>query len=613
VPEQTTRLTTLENHTRRLAERIARLEVVSQQFTWYRVAAFVAAGLLAWAGFSLLGGAWGWVFLALGIAGFGTVVALHARVRGSLALFTDALDLARVQVARLELDWAQIPHPPWMPGVERSGIEIDLDLTGPSSLHHLLDVSLSRQGSQRLAGWLSQDTPDLDLVQRHQQLVRELAPLTRFRSRLLLNARHVARDPLDGDRFLEWLATPQPGPRLNMLLALATLLVAINWILFLGSITAGWPNYWILMLILYLGFYFTNSGFLEEFLESVVHMDSELDKLRSMLHYLERYPLKNCPGLRELCSPIRDQEPRPSRLLGRIKQVTAGAGLRMNPVIGLALNVALPWDFLVAFLARRVRGTAALLIPGWLDTLYTLEALTGLANFADLNRAYCLPELAPSAQPVFKAGQLGHPLLPPAQRVCNDFSISDLGGITIITGSNMAGKSTFLKTIGINLCLAYAGGPVNAACLRFRPFRLHTCMRINDSLADGVSYFYAEVKCLKALLLKIREPGAMPVLFLVDEIFRGTNNRERLIGSQAYIHALIEANGIGFLATHDLELANLAEVSPKILNFHFREEVSDGRLVFDYQVRPGPSPTTNALKIMRMEGLPVDLPDLPGD
>ena len=105
----------------------------------------------------------------------------------------------------------------------------------------------------------------------------------------------------------------------------------------------------------------------------------------------------------------------------------------------------------------------------------------------------------------------------------------------------------------------------------------------------------------------------MPVLFLVDEIFRGTNNRERLIGSQAYIHALIEANGIGFLATHDLELANLAEVSPKILNFHFREEVSDGRLVFDYQVRPGPSPTTNALKIMRMEGLPVDLPDLPGD
>ena len=198
-----------------------------------------------------------------------------------------------------------------------------------------------------------------------------------------------------------------------------------------------------------------------------------------------------------------------------------------------------------------------------------------------------------------------HSETPDDQKVHNDFSVPAVGQINIITGSNMSGKSTFLRTVGINLVLAYAGGPVNADQLTTIPFRLISCIRVSDSVTDGISYFYAEVKCLKALLLALEKVDRWPVFYFIDEIFRGTNNRERLLGSRAYIRALVKGSGVGLIATHDLELVQLADEMPTITNYHFTDDVANGRMLFDYTIRPGPSPTTNALKIMRLEGLPV--------
>jgi DNA mismatch repair ATPase MutS len=235
-----------------------------------------------------------------------------------------------------------------------------------------------------------------------------------------------------------------------------------------------------------------------------------------------------------------------------------------------------------------------------------LEALICLADFAHLHPEYVYPAVDVGAQPVLEAEALGHPLLPPETRVLNAIAVDQVGEIFIITGSNMAGKSTFIKTIGINLCLANSGAPVNASAFTTIPFFLHTCIRITDSLADGFSYFYAEVQCLKRLLERVRAENDPPVLFLVDEIFRGTNNRERLIGSRSYLRALIGKECVGFLATHDLELAGLADDNNWVRNYHFRDRVEAGKLQFDYRLKPGPSPTTNALIIMEMEGLPVE-------
>jgi DNA mismatch repair ATPase MutS len=169
----------------------------------------------------------------------------------------------------------------------------------------------------------------------------------------------------------------------------------------------------------------------------------------------------------------------------------------------------------------------------------------------------------------------------------------------------MAGKSTFLRTVGINLVLAFAGGPVNAAEFKTIPSRLYTCIKVSDSVTDGISYFYAEVKRLKALLCALETEDDLPLFFFIDEIFRGTNNRERLLGSQAYVQALAGKHGVGLISTHDLELARLADLMPQVKNYHFRDEVSAEQMSFDYTLRPGPCPTTNALKIMALEGLPL--------
>ncbi len=206
----------------------------------------------------------------------------------------------------------------------------------------------------------------------------------------------------------------------------------------------------------------------------------------------------------------------------------------------------------------------------------------------------------------FSAQTIGHPLIPDETRICNDFQMDELGMVDILTGSNMAGKSSFLRTLGVNLCLAYAGGPVFAQVFETRLFRLYTSIRVADSVTDGFSYFYAEVRRLEGLLTALKDEDERPLFFLIDEIFRGTNNRERLIGSQSFIKALVGQHGIGLIATHDLELVKLADDRPLVRNYHFRDGVENGRMIFDYLLHPGPCPTTNALKIMALAGLPVD-------
>jgi hypothetical protein len=592
----------------RLERRLGRLQTLERRFSWYRLAAFLAGLAAVWFAAADLSAATArLVFLAAGLL-FAGIVFLHRRVDGWIARFQISVDNRKTQLARLELDWARIPLSPGTP--TRSSLDIDLDLSGPRSLHHLIDLAVSLEGSACLRRWLTHPEPAADQASARQQVVAELAGLPRFRDRLLLTLRLASKDLLHGERLLAWLDAPYPARRLRWLLLIGSLFAATNLALFWLNIAGFVPAYWPLTLLLYFIFYNFNAPFLRAFLESVVDLDNELAKFRLLLSHLETYPVGARPGLLRLLAPFRDPQELPSRLVRRIKWVTAGVGLRSNLILGLLLNMAVPWDYLFALLAGRLRRDAGRLLPGWWDAWCDLEALSSLANFAYLNPAYAFPqidadEIRPmDARPVFAAHNLGHPLIPAGRRVGNNFSIPETGAVFIITGSNMAGKSTFLKAIGINLCLAWSGGPVCAEGLRLIPFRLASCIQITDSLADGLSYFYAEVKCLKSLLDALQADDAAPLLYLIDELFRGTNNRERLIGSRAYTRALIGAHGAGLIATHDLELASLADGDPRVNNFHFRDLVEDQRLVFDFRLHPGPCPSTNALRIMEMEGLP---------
>ena len=597
----------LERRIRRLESRLRRLNDLDRRFGLIRILVFfvgLAAVGLAWLMFGPSDDRLVIAPAVLVVAVFMSVVYLHRRLEGWIARYKIWLALTKDQLARLTLDWERLPTShPYNP---RSSQDIDLDLTGLRSLHQLLDLAVSQEGSIRLAGWLTHPTPDTALIEGRQAVVKELAPLRRFRMRLLLNLRLVSKEQLNGAGLLEWFQVELPAGRLKWLLLAGSLFTLTNLILFILNIQGLIPAYWVFSFAAYLGFYYFTAKGLTEYLEAVVHLDRELDKFGALLRYLERYPLPRQPDLANLLVPFRDPQNLPSDILRGVKWTTAGVGIRSNPIIHLLLNMFLPWDYVFAFLTGRMQVRLAGLLPAWLETWTELEALISLGEFAGLNPKYCFPQVTPQSGPVFQAKDLGHPLIPAQRRVGNDFTIPGLGEVLVITGSNMAGKSTFLKTVGVNLCLAFAGGPVCADSLALRPLRLHTCMRISDSIVDGFSYFYAEVKCLRSLLDELRAAEPLPLLYLIDEIFRGTNNRERLTGSRAYTWALIGAPGAGLIATHDLELAHLAEADGRVSNYHFRDEVKDGRLAFDYIIRPGPSPTTNALKIMQLEGLPIE-------
>jgi len=510
------------------------------------------------------------------------------------------------QLARMDLNWNVLPVPSVPDRFSHSPRSLDLDLVGYQSLHHLIDSSITQEGSWLVAEWLSISEPDIDLLKYRQNIVRELTNLSHFRNHLLLKFKQVSSVLLKGKNMLRWIDAQLPVRRLKLLLFVSATFIAVNITLFVLNSLGLIPAYWIATLCAYAVFFLLNVDIAKDFFYIIEKMDDDLGKFSKMIHFLEHYPYSSHMHLADLCQPFCDAHVSPTLQLKRIKTVSAAIGLRMNPVMTMILNVLFPWDFFFAWLVIHYRNRVAQSLPVWLKTFNELEALISLAGFAYLHPEYTFPEIDSNAKPVFHALNLGHPLITHERKICNDFDIKELGEIDIITGSNMSGKSTFIKTVGINLSLAYAGAPVNATHFYSVPFRLHTCIRIKDSITDGLSYFYAEVKCLKRLLERLQSGEEFPLLFLIDEIFRGTNNRERLIGSRSYLKGLMGAHGVGLLATHDLELTSLADHYPGIRNLHFRDHVCEGELIFDYKIRSGCCPTTNALKIMRMEGLPVE-------
>lgn len=595
----------LEFEIERLRKRIKSLEERSNRIALLRLA-IVGVGIVAAVLTALwVNGTAAWLVSGLAFFVFVLVVILHRRFEHWIETLTLWRGLKQDRLARLHLDWESLP-PPRPIELKDKSLAFDLDLTGSRSLHQLLDTTISRKGTQLLAEWLTQSRPDVEALMARQNVVRELKLRDRFRERFRLTYRLVLKRELEGDNLLEWLKTDFPSEQLRRNLPIATVLVAVNLVLFVLWQFFAYPPWFLASLAAYIAFYYMNQKALEGVLGAVVRVNAELEKFRAIVRYLERASYQGAPHLETLCASFLHKVPTPSKQLRNVQSITAGVGLRNNPILAILLNLILPWDFLFAYLADRQRAQVATTLPEWVRAVQELDGLIALANFAALHPDAVFPEIRAGAAPVLYARDLGHPLIPANTRVTNDIEIETLGQVDILTGSNMAGKSTFLKTIGMNFCLAYAGAPVVARKFAATPFRLHACIRITDSIVDGFSYFYAEVKCLRALLEKLKVHDDLPLLYLVDEIFRGTNNRERYIGSHSYIQTLMGSRGVGLIATHDLELARLADDNTLARNYHFRDAVSNGRLIFDYQLRHGPCPTTNALKIMEMEGLPVE-------
>lgn len=582
-----------------------RLGIVYSRLAIIRLLLFFG-GLIATAVLALRDPVYG-AFSLLFFGGLFVFAALrHQRCARSLKRSELMRDLNRRQRARILLDWDELDAPALARASADHPFDNDLDLSGERSLLHLIDTSVSDGGSRRLAAWLQAPDVDLEASRRRQRLVRELKPLTHLRNRLNLDARLVSSKRLNGEEISQWFAHNQmeeiPAAALwgGRLLSVATIAALIA--LFSGVENQLW--YGLALAQIFLALFMQKK--IKRCFTSGRELHDRLRALRGLFKRLESFNYSGKTELAELCRPFYT-DPRPARLIEQLDGVLNAISVRENVVVFGILNGLFPWDISAARRLREVQLNIGANIDDWMDRLYQIEALASLANFAWLHPAAHFPDLLDaSGEPVIQAEALGHVLIKREQRVANDVDISGTGTIIVLTGSNMSGKSTFLRTIGINLALAYAGAPVMARSMRCTPLRMFTCIRVGDSVLDGISSFYAEVRRLRALLSALDAEHPYPLLYFIDEIFRGTNNRERLIGSKSTIAALIDKPGLGLVTTHDLELTSLETLSSKIHNFHFREHIADGRMHFDYTLRPGPCPTTNALEIMRQEGLPVE-------
>lgn len=612
IPKKQVRKTTYMRYIERLAQMLMHLEARENKLPWLRLAVLVAGGIFTFTAFQY-GTAWlGRGVLILFIGVFATVVYFHRRVNQKIKRCRCLLHFATTQVSRMNLDWSNIPLTSTGTPDPHHPFEIDLNLTGERSLFHLLDIATSKGGACRLRDWILSPIPDLPAISKRQQLIKELIALSHFRNHLPILNKLQSKDgesSLDGQPLLDWLEKQADRGSLKSLIMILAILAVINIILFLLYFFSLLPPFFIITFITYAAIYIFKYQSYRDLFDDAYDLWNGLGKFRPILLYLEKYIYPANSNLEHLCAVFSMPESMPSRILRKINLIASAASIQRNQILWLLLNTLLPWDLFFAFQLERSKSDLRRCLPVWLDTLYEIEALNSLANYAYLNPDLVFPQIIPLSNdivtPLIQAQDIGHPLLPDQIRVCNDFTLSKLGEIVVITGSNMSGKSTFLRTLGINLCLAYCGSVVVAQHLQAAPMRLFTCIHLSDSLTDGISYFYAEVRRLKVLLDTLETDSPYPLFFLIDEIFRGTNHRERQEGSAAYLQALANKNGSGVIATHDLTLADLAERIDALHNYHFRDDVQDGRMAFDYRIRPGASPTTNALKIMKLEGLPV--------
>lgn len=562
-----------------------------------RLAVFAVGGVVAWASLmrTLIGPAW----LLLPGLSFLALLVVHARILNGNDRLLRARRYYERGVSRLEGTW---------PGAGPDGARFlgdhlyarDLDLFGRGSLFQLLHTARTEAGEETLADWL-RGPASADEVRARQRAVAELRERIDFRETLnvLAAEAHVSRT----GSLTTWAVAPPVGlgsghARLFAVCAALTTLLVCPWI-------AGWvPNVAVAAWLVVPGVAaLAHRARVWQVIRRVDAAADDLSLLEALLSRLEQEAF---------------QSPRLSALHGRLG---AASSVRPSARIAqlrraIAARDALRNEFVRPFgLLLLVRSQAAVAIDrwhqahrtslaGWIAAIGEFEALASLATYAYEHPRDPFPSIEPHG-PVFTATALAHPLLPANAAVANSVALGgDAPRVLVVSGSNMSGKSTLLRAVGVNTVLALAGAPVRAEQLSLSPMAIGATIRVEDSLQEGHSRFYAEI-------LRIRDvvaltDGPAPVLFLMDEILHGTNSHDRRIGAEAVVRTLVEAGAIGLVTTHDLALTALATaMEPRARNVHFEDRIEHGRMVFDYRMRDGVVTRSNALELMRAVGLRV--------
>jgi hypothetical protein len=584
----------------RLAQRraaAAALAADERRIGTWRLLVFAAAALIAWLAFGpgLLPG-WS---VALPAAAFVALLLRHARVIPARRQADRAVAFYQRGVARLDDAWAGGGVAGDRYADPRHPYAGDLDLFGDGSLFELLCTARTRAGQDCLAAWLLAPAAP-DEVRARQAAVTALRPRLDLREELAVLGDAVG-DALHGAALAAWGTAPRRLPGGAARWAAAGL-VALAGLAAAGlALKVSGP----LPLLAALAALAVVGALLRARVRGVVRdvelAGRDLELLATLLARIEREPAE-VPGLAALRAALDTAGVAPSQRIAQLERLVGLLDARRNQFFAPLVPLLL-WQTQLAMAVEAWRAVSGGAVAGWLAAVGEYEGLAALAGYAFEHPDDRFPSLVEGPAQV-DGDALGHPLLPAARCVRNDVRLGAGHAVLVISGSNMSGKSTLLRTLGSNIVLAQAGAPVRAARLTLSPLAVGTSMRIHDSLQAGTSRFYAEIQRLRQLV--DRAAGAPPLLFLLDEILHGTNSHDRRIGAEAVVRGLVARGAVGCITTHDLSLAGIADaLAPRAANVHFADHLEDGVMRFDYRMQPGVVQHSNALALMRAVGLEV--------
>ncbi len=591
-------------------DEVRRLDAASRRLGMVRFGAFLLA-LTPWVVAELSAAvpeAVGWASLPLAAVFFGLVVR-HRRLRRRLRRVEVARELALRGVARLDRDWDALGPPSTPPptaGPEHPWA-VDLDLYGRASLRALLLRSRTPMGRRILDEWLLSPADPAAALER-QAAVRELAAEVDLREAVAVEG--ALLDPVDEAVLQRFIAWGEDAPVVGRGAAVAAWVLPAVTALLAGGDVLGWvPGWsWALPLALQAGVAYRLGHRLHG---SFARASSGAPGLRRYhrLFGLWEEAGGEAPLRAERVATLRGPGRSASQALSALERLLDAADARfssLHPVVA----VGLLWDVHVGRGLDRWRQADGRRMAAWMESLGVLESVSAVATLAADHPEWAFPAFAaPDEVPRFEARDLGHPLLRDAAGVRNDVALGPPGRVLLVTGSNMSGKSTLLRSLGLSVVMAGLGGPVCARSLRLPACRLHTSMRVQDSIEAGVSFFMAELHRLGAILDAAPDPESPspPLFYLVDEILQGTNSEERRIAGRRFVRHLLRRRAIGAVTTHDLGFHAHPEVEAAADLVHFRESVDDAAdgpgLSFDYRLRPGLATTRNALRLAERVGL----------
>lgn len=595
------------------ARRTARLDTVARWEQWHARLGLTRLALAAIAIAILVAGGWDAWPWAAGVAGvFAVLLFIHSRIIDARDRATRAVDFYDRGLQRLAHEWPGHGDTGERFAPEAHLYAEDLDVFGLGSAFELLGTCRTEAGQATLAAWLlTPATPDD--VRARQEAIRELAPQLDLRERLSVEGAVVGAR-LHPDRLREW-ATAAPvlssgALRAGAMLSPLLLLGAVIW-----RTLGGPPGLVELVFLLQIAFALALRPRVLQVLHAVDSPSRDLDLLERTARIIEETAFVS-PKLHALQAALRPAAAgatSASTAISRLSQLVALLSSRRNvifaPIAGLLL-----WATNLAFVVELWRRRDGRAVPAWLEAIGEFEALAALAGFAAEHPSYVFPALADAGDPHLTATALAHPLLPDTA-IANNVA---LGGpapvLLLVSGSNMSGKSTFLRAIGLTTVFAQLGAPVRASACALSPLTIGASIRVLDSLQEGHSRFYAEILRLKHIVdLARASQGRM--LFLLDEMLSGTNSHDRRQGADGILRGLTTIGAIGLATTHDLALGEIVKtMGSRAAQVHFSDVFDAGTLQFDYQLRPGPVRNSNALALMRSVGLEIeDVGDVAGD